>query len=326
MKSLITVTGLTMALICANTQAEDRVGGIDPHRITVSGVSSGASMAQQLHLAYPELFSGAGIVTGAPYGCAAGSVTTAFARCMAQAGGDLDAGSLSAQFAAAAQAGEIGDPQLLADDRAWLFHGELDTVVARDVVDATANLYRELLPPGNVRYVTDVAAAHNFPTQDQGTACEVSAAPYIGDCDFDTAGELLGFLYPGLKSPGPGEAAKPVEVAVAGAAAGLGETAWLLVPESCKAADAACALHLVLHGCNQAHAQAGMQFIEMSGYIPWATTNDIVLAFPQVEASAVNPLGCWDWWGYTGADYLSRSGAQMKLLADWVRELAGLEN
>ena len=41
--------------------------------------------------------------------------------------------------------------------------------------------------------------------------------------------------------------------------------------------------------------------------------------------SAVNPMGCWDWWGYTGPDYRWRDGAQMKLLADWMRSLAGLE-
>ena len=32
---------------------------IDPERVTVSGISSGAHMAQQLHIAYSDLFSGA---------------------------------------------------------------------------------------------------------------------------------------------------------------------------------------------------------------------------------------------------------------------------
>jgi poly(3-hydroxybutyrate) depolymerase len=41
---------------------------IDPERITVSGISAGGAMAHQLHIAYPELFSGAGIIAGPPYG------------------------------------------------------------------------------------------------------------------------------------------------------------------------------------------------------------------------------------------------------------------
>lgn len=66
-----------------------------------------------------------------------------------------------------------------------------------------------------------------------------------------------------------------------------------------------------------------MAFIENSGYLSWAEANDIVLAFPQAAQSALNPLTCWDWWGYSGANYLQREGAQMKVLADWVSSLAG---
>lgn len=326
MKRFIKASALISACFCAQAHAEEPILGIDPQKITVSGISSGASMAHQLHLAYPEIFSGAGIVTGAPYGCAAGSVSTAFARCMAQAGTDLVAERLSGQVAGAAERGEIGDPELLADDRVWIFHGQLDSVVSRGVVDATANLYRELVPAANLRYVTEVAAAHNFPTLERGTACDASEPPYVGACGYDAAGELLQFLYPGIEAPSGGDTEMPVGVSIAGKAAGLGEGAWLLIPPGCTAPDANCALHLVLHGCSQGWSHVGMQFIEASGYLPWATANDLVLAFPQVEPSAVNPLGCWDWWGYTGEDYLTRSGAQMNFLADWMRALAGLED
>jgi hypothetical protein len=49
----------------------------------------------------------------------------------------------------------------------------------------------------------------------------------------------------------------------------------------------------------------------------------MVLAFPQVVPSTVNPYACWDWWGYTGPDYRWRDGAQMRVLADWVRAFTG---
>lgn len=146
----------------------------------------------------------------------------------------------------------------------------------------------------------------------------------MGDCDYDAAGQLLQRLYPGLQAPAAKVPAALGKVELPGAAgAGLLETAFLYVPSSCGADGKACALHLVLHGCRQSSAQVGTAFVERSGYLPWADTNGIVLAFPQVAVSAVNPLACWDWWGYTGPDYRWRNGPQVKLLADWVRSLAG---
>jgi hypothetical protein len=145
-------------------------------------------------------------------------------------------------------------------------------------------------------------------------------APFVGSCDYDAAGQMLQFLYPGLESPRAETPAALQAVMLPGAAsAGLAETAWLYLPESCP--ETGCRLHLVLHGCLQSEAQAGMQFMELSGYLPWAAANQILLAFPQVAASPVNPLGCWDWWGYTGAGYLNREAPQMQVLSDWIRSL-----
>jgi hypothetical protein len=35
-----------------------------------------------------------------------------------------------------------------------------------------------------------------------------------------------------------------------------------------------------------------------------------------------NPLACWDWWGYSGNDYLWRDSKQMSVLVSWIRQLA----
>jgi poly(3-hydroxybutyrate) depolymerase len=64
--------------------------------------------------------------------------------------------------------------------------------------------------------------------------------------------------------------------------------------------------------------QLGTDFIVQSGYLTWAEANNIVLAFPQVVPGPQNPYACWDWWGYTGANYASRDGAQMTVLAAWI--------
>ena len=39
----------------------------------------------------------------------------------------------------------------------------------------------------------------------------------------------------------------------------------------------------------------------------------------------MNPLGCWDWWGYTDDDYLSRTAPQLSAVHGMVERLASSE-
>ena len=53
-----------------------------------------------------------------------------------------------------------------------------------------------------------------------------------------------------------------------------------------------------------------------------------MVLYPQVQSSnmaPMNPLGCWDWWGYTGEDYLSQSAAQLAAVRSMVERLAATE-
>jgi len=162
------------------------------------------------------------------------------------------------------------------------------------------------MPSENIHYVSDVEVAHTFPTRGLGNECNSTESPYIGDCDYDAAGELLQHLYGKLKKPAENLKFELSETILPGALeAGLLETAYLYVPPACNDNGQSCSAHLVLHGCAQSTAQR-------------AEANNIVLAFPQVAPAATNPIACWDWWGYTGASYRWRDGAQMKVLADWV--------
>jgi poly(3-hydroxybutyrate) depolymerase len=297
---------------------------IDGDRITVSGYSGGGHMAQQLHIAYSDLIGGAGILAGGPFGCAEGSLATAMARCIGNTDGTLPVKEFTARIRAAAGEGKVADPANLADDRVWLFHGARDTIVAAEVSDAAAAVYAEFVPDGHMVRIDDVEAGHSFPARGRGSACTTYEPPYVADCGYDAAGELLQHLYPGLDAPAAETDGELGEVTLPGAAdANLSETAYLFVPPICNGGEKSCPLHLVLHGCAQSAVSIGTAFIEQSGYLQWAGGNGIVLAFPQVVPSAANPLGCWDWWGYTGPDYLWRDGAQMTVIADWLRSLAG---
>ena len=61
--------------------------------------------------------------------------------------------------------------------------------------------------------------------------------------------------------------------------------------------------------------------IRHAGYNEWAEANDIVVLYPQaapvlrrligMPLEWPNPQGCWDWWGFTGEDFATKSGAQI---------------
>lgn len=318
---------LSLLLTTGVAQADEAPKlNIDENRVTVSGISAGAHMASQLHIAYSDMFSGAGIVSGGPYNCADNSILTAMKLCMMNTDTPLAVADLAAGIRAAADAGKLADTANLADDRVWMFHGTQDSKISPQVHGAAAALYAEFMPAEQIEQVDDVVTEHVFPAKGRGNGCMEMVPPFVGDCDFDAAGQLLSYLYPGLTAPATDAGTGLQEVVLPGAAeAEMMDTAYLFVPAACSAGDQACALHLVLHGCAQSAEVVGTGFIELSGYLPWAEANDIVMAFPQVKKSLVaplNPHGCWDWWGYTGAEYATRDGQQMKTIIGWLDGLS----
>jgi poly(3-hydroxybutyrate) depolymerase len=319
------VPALTIALLSTQAFSNEPAPApkIDTGRITVSGISAGGQMATQLHIAYSDLFSGVGIISSGPFGCAEGTLGTAMTRCMGEAQTPLPIADLADSIRNAAKENRVANPENLADDPVWLFHGTLDTTVGADVSDATEALYAEFVPVSQITYVNDIAAGHNFPARGNGGECTAMQAPFVGNCDYDAAGIILQHMYAGMKTPSAEAVTELQEVTLPGAAnAGLSDTAYLFVPPACAEGSQACALHLVLHGCAQSAVQVGTDFITQSGYLPWAEANDIVLAFPQVIPSEVNPYACWDWWGYTGEDYRWRNGKQMQVVTDWIKLLS----
>jgi len=43
----------------------------------------------------------------------------------------------------------------------------------------------------------------------------------------------------------------------------------------------------------------GDEFAMNAGYNEVGELNNIIMLYPQAIATASNPNGCWDWWGYT---------------------------
>lgn len=303
---------------------------VDLARTTVSGVSSGAYMAGQLHVAFSQTVAGAGLVAGGPYDCAEGLLANALNRCMATTLGTPDPARLLAVARELAARERIEDLSNLADDRVYIFSGTQDETVLPRVVGTAAEFYRLAgVPENSIKQVADVPAGHAMITEDFGGPCPATATPYINDCDYDQAGDILRHVY----GPAPlnAPAAHPGGQIVAfdqGAFIAdpprhsMSETGYLYVPEACRD-GAPCRVHVALHGCRQTTADIGLRFVERAGYNEWADTNRIIVLYPQGVAGPRNPRGCWDWWGYEGANYHLRTGRQAAAIMGMVNRLAG---
>jgi poly(3-hydroxybutyrate) depolymerase len=300
--------------------------GVDSARVTVSGISSGAYMAQQVHFALNDRVTGAGLIAGGPYGCARGDLDTALSACMAPEQAP-DVAALAEQARARAGAGRIAALTTFAEDRAWVFHGSLDRTVAAGVTEASAEIYRVLMPGMAIKVETAIAAGHTFPTVDQGVECALTESPYIGRCGYDAVAALFEALFDLPLAPAAAPQGRLIAVDQAafdasGAPASMDGSAWLYVPPRCEAGG--CGLHIAFHGCEQSQGKIARQFVDMTGYTGHADRAGVVVLFPQARASfsPLNPKACWDWWGYTGADYDTRDGAQIRVVAAMIDRLA----
>lgn len=296
---------------------------IDPARVTVSGISSGAYMAGQLHVAHSALFRGAGLLAGGPWYCAEGSIRQGVGPCVD--GGEIDTARLAIHARKMAAAGKIDRLENLADDAVWVFIGALDDRVDADVARAAADFYRELHEQADVTLVTDIAVVHGMPTLGNGLACDAFGSPFIQNCDYDAAGILLEALY-GKLEPRSAAGGELLNVAQPGGAeAEMLDKALLYVPASCAAGET-CGVHVALHGCMQSSEYVQGTFATGAGYNEWAETNRLLVLYPQVASSKIapmNPYGCWDWWGYTDTDYATHDGRQVGVIKATLDSLAG---
>ena len=56
-----------------------------------------------------------------------------------------------------------------------------------------------------------------------------------------------------------------------------------------------CKLHVALHGCLQGYHYVSNIFTTYAGYNDIAEHNNVIILYPQVRNSILNPDGCWDW-------------------------------
>jgi poly(3-hydroxybutyrate) depolymerase len=311
---------------------------------SVSGISAGAYMAGQFEVAHSDEVVGAGIIAGGPYGCAESlyadvipgpgtallNLTKAINGCMLDA---LQTFGIPNPKQLAERAGRLAEHDRIdpiagvMDDRLYLFSGKEDHTVVPAIVEAARRFYQVLgVPDAQIQYVSNLPAGHGFVTEDRGPDCNYTGKPYIVDCDYDQAGALLKQIY-GPLSPRAEQATgdfvlfdqRPFTADLTNH--GLSDLGIAYVPKSCSAA-AGCRVHIAFHGCGQNRTFVGEAFARDSGFARWADTNNLIVLFPQTATTPINPQGCWDWWGYTGRDYLTRKGPQIVAVQRMLERLA----
>ncbi len=315
----------------------------DLSQTSVSGLSSGGYMAGQFHVAHSATVIGAAILAAGPYGCAESAGAEAFPffpaaaaynlvqaqnGCMADrlsGVGVLSPERLLRLASALAKDGKIDPLSGLKHAKVYLYTGADDRTVAKTVVEAARNFYLAAgVPSENVSFVFKNPGGHAFLTADKGDACDKSVSPYIGDCHYDQAEAILHLFYGSLAPKAPARTENFITFAqrdYASSNATLADEGVVYVPSACRA-EGHCRVHIVFHGCEQSRAQVGNAVIRETGFADWAETNKIIVLFPQAAASALNPQTCWDWWGYTGIDFLTRDAPQIEAVGEMLTRLS----
>ena len=288
---------------------------VDPSQTSVSGLSSGAFMAVQFHVAFSSIMKGAAIFAGGPFYCAQGSETNATTNYMSATTAPSIAPfvAITKQYAAS---GAIDDPSNLASQKVFLFGGADDHTVDPVVMDALDSYYATYMSAGSIEYVSRrPGTSHTMPTVSYGTNCDESMSPYIGDCSYDGAGLALAQIYGTLAPAATTLSGTILTIAQAQfisdpSSHSLADDAYAYLPASCAKGET-CKMHVAFHGCEQNAATVGSDFYERAGYNAWADTNHIIVLYPQTMAGGSNYEACWDWYGYDSSAYATQSGPQM---------------
>ena len=326
-----------VAAVAAGSTAAAQVVSLASYNVninqtSVSGVSSGGYMAVQFDVAFSSILRGAGVIAGGPYYCAQGSLMAATSTCSCVPFGCFWQSSTNVDQLITitdrnAGRGLIDGTGNLANHRIWMFSGTSDTAVPQRIMDDLFTYYRHYIRGEDIFYKKDIAAEHAMPTDYFGNSCETRNDPFINNCNYDGAGQLLQWVYGNLNPKNTGQLGGAFVNFNQGEFIdqpndhGMASDGWLYVPANCGSGQA-CKLHVVFHGCKQYETYRyfaggaglitfGTTYVRNTGYNKWADTNNIIVLYPQATAGGQNPNGCWDWWGYDDPNYAVKSGRQM---------------
>ncbi|MBL7543001.1 MAG: prolyl oligopeptidase family serine peptidase [Bdellovibrionaceae bacterium] len=304
---------------------------VNPNTITVSGVSAGGFMAVQMHVALSSVFKGAASVAGGVYWCAQGNAMTAQMNCM-RSPSVLNVDTFLGKAKSDEAANKIEKLENIKRSRVFIFAAKNDTIVHPGNSDKLYEFYSKLTPKANIKYKSDVPSGHSWITNRYGTRCGTQTSPWITNCNYDLAGDILTFFYGKLNSPKSTVPDMKRQMFTFDQnefqtrTSSLFPTGFIYIPKSCQAAPrgGACHLHVNFHGCQMGPNYLNDQYVSNTGLNEWAEINNIIVLYPQAANSVFsNPYGCWDWFGYTGSDYVNKNGPQIIAIQKMVYRILG---
>ncbi|KAJ9473541.1 polyhydroxybutyrate depolymerase [Diplonema papillatum] len=302
-----------------------------PPKHTVSGISSGGSMAVLHHVAYSSTCLGASVVAGSGYGCntlpAAGTTC-----CTPPASFNWTAAvrEMDAYLRNRSTHKMIDPAENLAVRPVWLFSGTKDTVVYQPVMQAVRQQFRDFSAAPASEF--SIPAEHAWIVNDtRAEPCAHLGAPFLNNCEYDMSRTLLTHTLGALRGPTPEAMLSSLQTidarpyfATHEAAALLGCCFYAYVPRGCGENVTSCRLHVQYHGCQAVGpAPFGTPMTRAYGTLEGlAEANDIVIVYPQARRTLANPYACWDWIGTGDPDFDTQDGVQLFTVSSILGDLA----
>jgi len=304
-------------------------------------------MTVQYHVAHSSSVVGVGVIAGAPYWSAQDNAVVGLSVMTNPSLIDLSV--LYSETSFAFGTNSIDSPANLQGSKVYLFSGTQDTVVVPGVMQKCLQYYQNY--GANCQTVFNVSAEHSWVTTNYGNQCAYLGSPYINNCNYDTAGALLRHIYGSVSLPGTYNSANLYTISQSSYVPSgytlngisMASTGYAYIPSACRTlrsnntspeekeqrksqvkgigGTAGCPVHICFHGCDQNAGAVGTQFVVNTGLNQYAETNNFVVLYPQTSTNALNPQGCWDWWGYTGPNYATQSAPQIVTVTNMANAL-----
>lgn len=291
--------------------------------VTISGVSSGGFMAVQMGIAFSDKISAVASVAGGIYWCSQGDQKRAKEVCMGDAS-SIDPAVQIAKTQQLASNREIAPLENLRRQKIYIYASPKDKVIDPLNSEKLKEFYNAFVPSSQIGFEQGIESAHGFPTLGSGIPCGFAYLPWILKCNFDLAGAILSSAYGTLQPRGVAQTMNLIKFsqsAFGDQSTPLYEEGWVYVPQECAQGEA-CRLHVALHGCQMNPDFIQDKFVTLAGYNDWAETNRIIVLYPQsAKLAGDNPYACWDWYGFTGASYMTKQGVQMKALSQMIEHI-----
>ena len=132
--------------------------------------------------------------------------------------------------------------------------------------------------------------------------------PYICNCNYSAAHEILKHVYPG--SPDLKPSYRPENLFefefIVDSLTSMDSVGYIYVPTVCQSKKTPCKLHIAFHGCEQGRVYLGNEYAAHTGYGQYAEGLNTIVIFPQIMNSTHNEKDCWDWYGYISPAYPSK--------------------